>query len=246
MSSKCQNLKEQSFAAVPTARKLSVPFFHFHFPTATFDQSSKSPNECDQTQSQYNPSAMFTLWNLIADLIESNDQKEDQQQQITDFYSKTAATLPRIACMMQLYFNAMSILDELHETVLYSEGDNNDLSINENFVISAQSIIKNKFYTYDQTYIPCDQVNQAPIDPMVIVRRDTVLAAWKWYANHLNIATKLFTIDYFFSAKPVSPSSAISSGQKTLKQLIMLFSFNIFPLAALTDKHPISRQTCVY
>lgn len=98
--------------------------FHFHFSTATFGQSSTSPNECDPTQLQHNPSAMFTLWNVIGDFIESNDQKGDQQQQTTDFYSKTAATLLLIACMMQLYFNTMSILNELHETVLYFEGDN--------------------------------------------------------------------------------------------------------------------------
>ena len=82
---------------------------------------------------------MFTVWNLIADLIESSDQNGDeQQQQITDFYSKAQATFPRLACMMQLYFNAMNILDEVHDTVIYAEGDNNEMKINENFVVNVK------------------------------------------------------------------------------------------------------------
>jgi len=36
---------------------------------------------------------------------------------------------------------------------------------------------------------------------------------------------------------------SIAGQQKTLKQAIMLINFNIFPLATLTDKHPITGQT---
>ena len=198
----------------------------------------------DQTQSQHDSSAMFTLWNLIADLIESNDQNDsDQQQQIIDFYSKVSATLPRLACMMQLYFNAMSILDEVQETVLYGEGDNNELIISENFVVRVQNIIKNKFYVYDKTYLPFNQTDQSTMDPMIIVEKNAVLAAWKWYHHHLTISSKLFTIDYFFSTKPIITHSSVLSRQKSLKQLIMLMDFNIFPLSTLTDKHPITGQT---
>lgn len=190
---------------------------------------------------------MYTFWNLIADLIESHDQKHDQQQQqITDFYEKSKATIPRIACLMQLYFNAMDILNEVHETVIYDEGDNNDLTINEIFVISVQNIIKSKYLIYDKTYLPRNNINQTTMDPMVIVQKDVVLAAWKWYEHQLDVITTLFTIDYSFSTKSVTAHLSTSSRQKTLKQLIMLFNFNIFPRSALTDKHPITGQTYVY
>jgi len=73
-------------------------------------------------QSQTDSSAMFTIWNLIADINESNDRNLDyQQQKITDFYARTSAILPRIACLMQLYFNATSILDEIRDTVVFAE-----------------------------------------------------------------------------------------------------------------------------
>ncbi|CAF2055847.1 unnamed protein product [Rotaria magnacalcarata] len=187
---------------------------------------------------------MFTLWNLIADLIETNDQKDDnQQQQITDFYAKAATTLPRLACLMQLYFNSVKILDVVQDTLIYVEGDNSELIINENFVFGVQNIIKKQFYIFDKTYLPSDQSNQAAIDPMIIVQKDAVLAAWKWYEHHLNIATRLFTIDHLFCAKPIATYSSMSSQQKTLQQLIMLFDFNIFPLSAVTDKHPVTGQT---
>jgi len=187
------------------------------------------------------------LWNLIADTVELIDQNcHDQQQQITDFYSKIAATFPRIACLMQLYFNAISILDEVHEFVIYAEEDNNEMIINDDFVVRVQNIIKNKFYIYDKTYLPSNQIHQPTMEPTIIVHKEAVSAAWKWYQHHLNIATKLFTIDHSFSAKPIPMYSSISSPQKTLKQLIMLIDFNIFPLSALTDKHPITGQTYVY
>ena len=61
----------------------------------------------------------------------------------------------------------------------------------------------------------------------------------------LKLATILFTIDYSFTGKTVATRSSISYKQKTLKQLIMLIDFNIFPLSTLTDKHPITGQTYV-
>ncbi|CAF5184374.1 unnamed protein product, partial [Rotaria magnacalcarata] len=72
---------------------------------ATFHQASISLGEDEQTQTQHNRSAMFTVWNLIADLVETQDQKPNEQQQIIDFYAKAGTTFPRLACLMQLYFN---------------------------------------------------------------------------------------------------------------------------------------------
>lgn len=197
-------------------------------------------------QSQTDSSAMFTIWNLIADINESNDRNLDyQQQQITDFYARTSAILPRIACLMQLYFNATSILDEIRDTVVFAEGDVTELTINEGFLNSAKSIILNKFYVYDKTYVPLNAINRNNIAPMIIVGKPAVLAAWKWYEHHLNIVTTLFTINYSFNAKPTNTTMplSIAGQQKTLKQAIMLINFNIFPLATLTDKHPITGQT---
>jgi hypothetical protein len=213
---------------------------------ATFNQSSNLAADDEQSQSTNDFSAMYTVWNLIADLIEINDQKRDQQQQITDFYGKIKTTIPRIACLMQLYFNAMEILNEVRETVSYAEGDNNDLIINESFVTNVQHLIRSKYYVYDMTYLPRDTIDQTTIDPMIIVQKDAVLAAWKWYEHHLDVITTLFTIDYSFSVRPVTSHSSILPPQRTLKQMIMLFDFNIFPVSALTDKHPISGQTCVH
>jgi len=185
-------------------------------------------------QSQTDSSAMFTIWNLIADINESNDRNLDyQQQQITDFYARTSAILPRIACLMQLYFNATSILDEIRDTVVFAEGDVTELTINEGFLNSAKSIILNKFYVYDKTYVPLNAINRNNIAPMIIVGKPAVLAAWKWYEHHLNIVTTLFTINYSFNAKPTNTTMplSIAGQQKTLKQAIMLINFNIFPLS---------------
>ncbi len=81
---------------------------------------------------------------------------------------------------------------------------------------------------------------------MIIIEQDAVIAAWRWYDHHLNVATKLFTIDPDFTAKPVKISPSVPSQRKNLKQLIILFDFNIFPLSAITDKHPVTGQTYIH
>ncbi|UJR24364.1 hypothetical protein I4U23_005741 [Adineta vaga] len=81
------------------------------------------------------------------------------------------------------------------------------------------------------------------MDPMIIVQKDAVLAAWKWYEHQLDVVTTLFTIDYNFSTKPVTKHSSTVSEQTRLKELIMLCEFNILPLSTLTDKNPITGQT---
>ncbi|CAF3780170.1 unnamed protein product [Rotaria socialis] len=213
------------------------------FSAAIFDQPSTPVDEDEQTQTQQNPSAMFTLWNLIADLVETQDQKQDQQQQIVDFYAKAGTTFPRLACLMQLYFNAIEILERVKNTVVFAEGDNHDMSINENFVNSVKSIIQKDYYAYNKTYLPCIEINQSSMDPIIIVEKEALIAAWKWYDHHLNIAAKLFTIDPEFPGKPLSISSSVLSRQKTLKQLIMLLDFNIFPVSSISVKHPVTGQT---
>ncbi|CAM4816613.1 unnamed protein product, partial [Rotaria magnacalcarata] len=104
--------------------------------------------------------------------------------------------------------------DDEQNIVIYVEGDNSELIINDNFVVSIQSIIKTNFYIFDKTYLPSDQSNQATIDPMIIVQKHALLAARKWYEHHLNITTTLFTIDHLFCAKPIAIYSSISSQQK--------------------------------
>ncbi|CAF1682774.1 unnamed protein product [Rotaria magnacalcarata] len=210
---------------------------------AVFDQVSVSVDEDEQTQTQQHRSAMFIMWNLIADLVETKDQKQNEQQQIVDFYAKSGTTFPRLVCLLQLYFNAIDILDQVKETVSFAEGDNEDMIINENFINSVQNIIKKDYHLYDKTYLSCNQINQAAIDPMIIVEKSAGIAAWKWYKHHLNISSILFTIDHEFSGKSISLSSTLSLKPKTLKQLIMLFDFNIFPLAAISCKHPVTGQT---
>jgi hypothetical protein len=198
-------------------------------------------------QSQPSPdlSAMLSIWNLVADLVESNNLKENEQQQISDFYAKAGTTFPRLVCLMQLYFNASKVLDRLAEYVLFAEGDNADLMINEAFVTQAENIIKNDFYVYDKTYLPVNENVQRGFDPMIIVEKETVTAAWKLYDYYLKIANILFRIDYNFASKPVTCES-IPSRKKPLKELIMLIDFNIFPLSTITDKHPTTGQTYVY
>ncbi|CAF4056259.1 unnamed protein product, partial [Rotaria sp. Silwood2] len=184
------------------------------------------------------------VWNLVADLVETQDQKHNEQQQIVDFYAKSGTTFPRLACLMQLYFNAINILERVKETVVFAEGDNQDMIINENFITSAENIIKKDYYiVYDKTYLPCVEINQLGMDPIVIVEKEAVIAAWKWYDHHLNIASMLFTIDHEFSGKSITLSSTVSFRPKTLKQLIMLFDFNRFPLSAISAKRPVTGQT---
>lgn len=184
--------------------------------TAVFDEMVDSSAIDHQSQPSPDLSAMLSIWNLVADLVESNHLKENEQQQISDFYAKAGATFPRLVCLMQLYFNASWILDRLSEYVVFAEGDNSDLIINEAFVTQAESIIKNEFYVYDKTYLPMKK-----------------------------IANILFRIDYNFASKPVACESILSR-KKPLKELIMLIDFNIFPLSTVTDKHPTTGHTYVY
>ncbi|CAF4396272.1 unnamed protein product, partial [Rotaria magnacalcarata] len=102
----------------------------------TFQQTTVVSGGDEQTQTQYDRSAMFTVWNLIADLIEIQDLKPNEQQQILDFYAKAGAIFPRIACLMQLYFNAAEIFERLKHKVIFVEGDSQDLVVNENFLLT--------------------------------------------------------------------------------------------------------------
>ncbi|CAF1676204.1 unnamed protein product [Rotaria magnacalcarata] len=105
------------------------------------------------------------------------------------------------------------------------------------------AIAATDFHTYNKTYLPYIEINQSSMDPMIIVEKEAVIATWKWYDHHLNIAAKLFTIDPEFPGKPLSISSSILSRPKTLKQLIMLLDFNIFPVSSISVKHPLTGQT---
>ena len=251
MFSRCRNQSASSSAVVvanhqKTSRlQLKYRFFFSH--SATFHQSSQPVSEYEQSQNQQQDSAMFTVWNLVADLVDSGDlHGNEQQQQIIDFYAKAGTTFPRLACLMQLYFHATDILHRVSETVVFVEGDNNELSINDNFLTRAENLIKSDYYKYDKTYLSGDETVQAAMEPMIIVEKAAVISAWRWYEHHLNIATKIFTIDYNFCGQSISRSSLSLSRQKTLKQSIMLFDFNIFPVSAITDKHPATGQTYVY
>jgi hypothetical protein len=220
----------------------AVSLFFF---TASFDDMPHASATDEQSQLQQDLSAMLSIWNLIADLVESNNQKENEQQQIVDFYGKAGTTFPRLVCLMQLYFNAAKILERVAEYVVFAEGDNSDLMINEKFVTEAENMIKQDFYVYDKTYLPANDNDQRALDPMVIVEKSTVTAAWKWYEYHLQIANTLFRIDHDFTSKSTACAS-MPSRRKALKELIMLLDFNIFPTSTVTDKHPTTGQTYVY
>lgn len=226
----------------------NVSLFDSDFPilfSVHFDQlSSSSSSHDDEEPTQEPASSMFTVWNLVADLLESQDQKEVQQQ-VSDFYGKAGTTFPRLACLMQLYFNSAEILERVKDFVIFSEGDEHNSVINDNFVRSVEAIIKRDYYKYDKTYLPYMSVNQDVVEPMVIVEKEAVLAAWTWYEHYLDVAATLFTIDPNFSGKPVVVSSSNTPESKTIKQMIMLFDFNIFPISAITVKHPITGLTYV-
>lgn len=227
--------------------RINVSFETFVFFTCSLAakfEHQLNPME-EHTQSQQDRSAMFMVWNLIADLVETNDQKENEQQQIADFYAKAGATFPRLACLMQLYFNASQILEQIHDTVLFAEGDNSEMIINKNFVDRAKQIIQTRYYVYDKTYMMSTESEQTVPDPLVIVEKEAVITAWKWYEHHLMIATTLFTIDPEFSGNPLTMSSSMSGRKKTLKELLMSIDYNIFPLSTITDKHPVTGQTYV-
>jgi hypothetical protein len=175
--------------------------------SATFHQSSQSPSGYEQSQNQQQDSAMFTVWNLIADLVDSGDlHGNEQQQQIIDFYAKAGTTFPRLACLMQLYFHATDILHRVSETVVFAEGDNAELSINDHFLTTVESLIKTDYYTYDKSYLSGDGMVQAAMEPIIIVEKAAVVSAWRWYEHHLNIATKSFTIDYNYCGQGISRS----------------------------------------
>ncbi|CAF2187527.1 unnamed protein product [Rotaria magnacalcarata] len=137
------------------------------------------------------------------------------------------------------------MFERVKDTVVFAEGENQDLIINDNFVSSVENIIKKDYYAYDKIYLLCNEINQAATDPMIIVEEEVVIAAWKWYECHLSIADKLFTIDHEYSGKPITVSSSILTKLKTLKPLIILFDFNIFPLSAINVKYPVTGQTYI-
>lgn len=202
-------------------------------------------NDDDQSQQQQQRSAMYTLWNIVADLDEMQSSKENQQKQITDFYGKAGTVLPRLVCLFQLYLNACEIFQKLTNDIHFVEGDNEDLDINENFINNAKSLIEKDYLKYDKTYLKPMELNIANHEPMVLVQKETVLLAWKWYEHHLNIAAELFTIDYAFTSKTDSIPISIKPRQKTLHQLIMTFDFNCFPISAISVKHPVTGKTYV-
>lgn len=73
---------------------------------------------------------------------------------------------------------------------------------------------------------------------MVLIEEDAVLPAWTWYGHSWDIAAKLFTIEpNFYGKLVVAP--------KTIKQMIMLFDFNIFPISTIPVKHLITGLTYV-
>lgn len=221
--------------------------FYFNF-LAQFDGeilTEEEEEEKAQTQTQVREcsSAMFMVWNLIADLVETGYQNENEQQQIIDFYAKANSTFPRLACLMQMYMNACSIFDQIKDIISFDEGDSNDVPINERFIQKVEEIIKSQFHYYDKTYNSLNEFDHMNQIPLVIVGKDAVVAAWKWYEHYLNIASALFTIDYGFTSKVHKQNSSPSNRNASLKQLIMNNGYNIFPLSTITDKHPVTGQT---
>ena len=137
----------------------------------------------------------------------------------------------------------MQIIERVKDFVIFSEGDNHNSMINQNFVRNVEDIIKKEYYKYDKTYLTCMKNDGEGIDPMILVSKDAVLIGWQLYEHYLNIATKLFTIDYNFSSKVMLIPTSVFSSPKTIKQLIMYFDFNIFPISAISVKHPVAGQT---
>ena len=182
MCSRCRNQSVTSSAVVVENSQKRVDFdgniacFFSH--SANFQQPSQSASEYDQSQNQQQDSAMFTVWNLIADLVDSGDlHGNEQQQQIIDFYAKAGTTFARLACLMQLYFHATEILHRVSETVVFAEGDNNELTINDRFLTAVDSLIKTDYYRYDRTYLSGDEMVQATMEPMIIVEKAAVISA---------------------------------------------------------------------
>lgn len=218
-----------------------IPLF-----SANFDQlsSSSSSSHENEEQSQQPLSSMFTVWNLIADLLETQDQK-DNQQQVLDFYGKAGTTFPRLACLFQLYFNCVEILERVKDLIVFAEGDDLNLTINENFIKRVEVIIRREYHKYDKTYLPHTAADEDIVVPLLIVGKEAVIAAWTYYEHYLNVAAKLFTIDPNFSGKTMVISPPNTSERKTIKQMIMLLDFNIFPTSTITVMHPITGQTYV-
>jgi len=218
--------------------------FSFNFIIiVTSDQLPPSQNNEDQTQPP--SSAMFTLWNLIADLVDTQNMKENQQQQIIDFYARARAMVPRLVCLVQLFLNCMQILEQVKDFVVFSEGDNSNSFINENFIRNVEAIIKKDYYKYDKTYLTSMEIGNEVKVPMIIVSKDAVLIGWELYEYYLRIFTKLFTIDYTFLTKSMLLPSSVLARQKSLKQSIMYLDFNIFPTSAISVKHPFTGETYV-
>ncbi|CAF1421797.1 unnamed protein product [Adineta ricciae] len=211
------------------------------FAGVTSNQVPSSQNIDDQTQAP--SSAMFTIWNLIADLVDNHNMKQNQQQQITDFYAKAKAIVPRLACLVQLFLNCMHILEQVKDFVAFSEGDNPNSFINESFIRTVEEIIKKDYYKYDKTYLLSMEDEKVVTDPMIIVSKDAVLIGWELYEYYLRIVTKLFTIDYTSPTNLISLPPSVSARQKSLKELIMYLDFNIFPTSAISVKHPITGET---
>lgn len=188
---------------------------------------------------------MFTLWNLIADLIDTQNLKKNQQQQIMDFYAKAGTIVPRLVCLVQLFINCMQILEQVKDFVIFSEGDNPNSFINEGFIRNVEAIIKKDYYKHDKTYLTSIENDKEVTEPIIIVSKEAVLIGWELFEYYLRIVTRLFTIDYTFSTNSMLLSSSVLTRQKSLKQSIMYLDFNIFPISAISVKHPVTGETYV-
>ncbi|CAF1113295.1 unnamed protein product [Adineta steineri] len=64
---------------------------------------------------------------------------------------------------MQLYIDAIEILEHVKDFVIFTHGDSQNLVVNEDFVRNVDITIKNDYYKYNRTYLPCTEVNQQAV-----------------------------------------------------------------------------------
>jgi hypothetical protein len=97
---------------------------------------------------------------------------------------------------MQLYFNSIEIHEQVQEPVVFDKGAKHDSIINDNLVRRVENIMKKDYYKCDKTYLPCMDIDQEVLDSMIVIEKEAVIAAWRWYGHHLNIAVKLFRSNF--------------------------------------------------
>ncbi|CAF1592094.1 unnamed protein product [Didymodactylos carnosus] len=199
--------------------------------------SVEQNNENDGETTQGVSSAYNYTFNLTSDHLSHIKQNPQEPRQIQNLYAKTSTNFPRCCCLLQLYRNITKVLDTnaVSQHVVFDEGHREKKIINKDFVREGKMKVEELFWA------TTGRTSDDPSLPVIVIEKETCIAAWEWYSFLFGNALTLFHT-------PTSQSVATSSKPKTPSnvQKILNIEFNIFMRSALTAKVPDTGKTAPF